>query len=288
MRVLILGVSGFIGQHLQRRLILEGHEVTGVARRSPPDQAPGGSMIPLDLRDPAFTDLLPKRVDVLVHLAQAATSFPEGVADLYTVNTVSVLRALEFARTAGASFFLLASSGSVYGFEKKRAGYCEDDPCRPRDFYEVTKRHAEELVEQFAQFFPAAILRLFTPYGPGQSHRLVSRLIERIASRQPLAISEQETSPRLNPIFISDVVEAMCMSLRQRSRGTYNLGGPDVLSLREMAEIIGHKLGIPPVFQSPAPQRSPDCFGDISKIKREVGFAPSVRFSEGVRLTIGR
>ena len=280
MNVVVLGATGFIGRSLGERLRREGVAVTSVGHRT------AGSL-QLDLRDPAFPAKLPKNVDVIVHLAQSPAKFPEGAGDLYAVNTLSVLDTLAFAVEHDAAV-VLASTGSVYGVPRTGRAWREDDRCEPRDFYAMTKRHAEEIAASFAALVRVTVLRLFAPYGPGQKDRLVPRLVERVLGGQPVTLPADGPSLRINPIDVSDVVEAIWCAIARGDGGTYNVGGPDALSIEEMARVVGRRAGIEPAFEAKG-ERAVDCVGDIKKIARELGFVPAVRFEDGIaRLLEGR
>ena len=284
MKVLILGASGFIGTHLERRLVADAHHVIGVCR-SGVSPTPGARRLTLDLRDPGCVTSLPRDAEAVVYLAQGRAPFPSGAPELHAINTTAVLTALDFARRTGAAAFVLASSGSVYGGRPGPAGYAETEPCRPTDFYARTKRQAEEIAEAFRAWIPTTVLRLFSPYGPGQTGRMVSRLIESVAAGTPLAIAAEGPSPRFNPVFVLDVVDVVTAVLAQRIAETLNVGGPDVLSLREMAVIIGEALGRPPVFGTAVPD-VPDCFGSLERLASRTGYVPATSFHEGIARTL--
>jgi nucleoside-diphosphate-sugar epimerase len=228
---------------------------------------------------------LPRDADAVVYLAQGRAPFPDGAPELYAINTSAVLTALDFARRTGVASFVLASSGSVYGGRPGPAGYAETEPCRPADFYARTKRHAEEIAEAFQAWIPTTVLRLFSPYGPGQMGRMISRIIEAVATGTPLAIAAEGATPRFNPVFVSDVVDVVAAVLARPIADILNVGGPAVLSLREMAVIIGEVLGRPPVFGTAVPG-VPDCFGSLERLARKTGHVPATSFREGIARTI--
>jgi nucleoside-diphosphate-sugar epimerase len=87
------------------------------------------------------------------------------------------------------------------------------------------------------------IARLFFPYGPGQSGRLIPGLAAGIQAGRPVRLNNAEGSPRINPIFIADVVDALAGLIERAFSGVINLAGPDTLTIRELAESIGRHLG---------------------------------------------
>ncbi|HEX8528133.1 NAD-dependent epimerase/dehydratase family protein, partial [Allosphingosinicella sp.] len=101
MRIVVTGGGGLLGSHLLT--LLGGDDV----------QAPGREF---DLEQRPDWDSLGERVDAIVYLAQSPhfRLFPERAADVFAVNSGEVLRALDYARRAGAKRFVYASTGGVY------------------------------------------------------------------------------------------------------------------------------------------------------------------------------
>ncbi len=115
MRIIVTGATGFVGQHLLRVLTTQ-HELVCLMRAPKSiEQMDGLKVIEGDLRDPGSFDLLPRRADAIIHLAQANARFPEAANELFAVNTLSTQRLANYAREANVSHFVYASSGSIYG-----------------------------------------------------------------------------------------------------------------------------------------------------------------------------
>jgi UDP-glucose 4-epimerase len=244
-----------------------GHEVTALGRD-------------VDLSVPLERHGLPA-VDSVVHLAQANVPFPEGALALHRVNTVSTAELLEHARTAGAQSFVYASSGSIYGFGD--GAVREDDPRRATDFYAVTKRNGEALVEAYAPYLSTVIVRPFTPYGPGQRGRLVPGLVARV--RDGVAVTLNEGGrPRLTPIYVDDALRVLAAAVGLEGHHAVNLAGDDVTDIRALAETIGKAIGREPVFEQ-GPGRSGDLIGDNGRL-HELFPGPLVPLAEGLRRTV--
>src|SRR5690349_2208952 len=113
-RCVVTGATGLIGSALIPAL-LPDFEVHGVARR--PTHSDGAAWHVMDLSEPSELRALPGQVDTVVYLAQSEffREFPERCLDIYEVNTVNLLRFLDYARKAGVRNFVYASSGGVYG-----------------------------------------------------------------------------------------------------------------------------------------------------------------------------
>jgi UDP-glucose 4-epimerase len=244
-KVLVTGGYGFIAGHLLPALEADGHEASALVRRRLESRSLRARVVESDLAAALDFSVLPN-VDAIVHLAQANVPFPAHARELYHVNTVSTLDLLEYARTIGVRSFILASSGSVYGFASHP--FAEDDPLAGRDFYATTKISAERLVEGYREFFSTSIIRLFAPYGPGQTGRLVPRLVARVQEGAKVTLNDGGR-PRMNPVYVSDVVTTILFLLRSRASHIVNVAGDEIVGIRELAELIGGLVGKEPVFE---------------------------------------
>jgi nucleoside-diphosphate-sugar epimerase len=282
MRILLTGASGFVGGHLAPRLVEAGHDLVCAARGSSSYEPPAGArLIELDLARPLDPGTLPE-VDAVVHLAQANARFPDGARELHGVNTASTLDLLDHAREAGAKRFVYASSASVYGFGDRP--FKEDDPLAGRDFYAITKINAENLVQAYGDFLTTAVLRLVVPYGPGQEARMIPGLIGRVREGTPVSLNAGGR-PRMNPLYIDDVVRALLGVLELDESVVLNVAGDDAVTIRELAELIGEAVGREPVFEEGDGTAPGDIVADTSRLHQLLDLRPLVPLAEGLRQT---
>lgn len=287
--VFVIGAGGFVGRHLVRHLAANGTRVIATTRPGgTPSDSPGCKWIASDLVS-GDTSNWPARYDALIYLAQSAKwrEFPAGAEDVRHVNVDSLLRAAEHARAAGAKRFLHMSTGSVYTQSLEPAQESENIPIGVnRSFYAASKLAAELLLGPYSAFFGLTNLRLFMPFGAGQNDKmLIPRLLQKIRASE--SIDLHGTDGLLsNPIYVEDVAEATRRCLTLEGTQTLNLGGPDVLTLRQVAETIGSEIGKAPVFQS-KPEAAPVIVGDISALKAALGWQPTTRFGDGVKSWLG-
>lgn len=280
MRVLVTGATGFVASHLVPRLVRDGHEVLALGHHR--ERLPAGlGVVPVeaDLSKP-IGELPP--FDAVVHLAQANVPFPDGALELFRVNVASTAELLEHARRQQAARFVYASSGSVYGLGDDAVG--EDDPRRAADYYGATKRSGEALVTAYRDHVGTAILRFFTPYGPGQRGRLIPGLIARVSSGEPVSL-RAGGRPRLTPIYIDDAVEAIVRSLETDEHLVVNVGGDEVVSISELADAIGGAVGRQPLFEHGDGDVAGDLIAKNDRLHELLGSRALVRLDEGLRIT---
>jgi UDP-glucose 4-epimerase len=283
--VFVIGANGFIGRHLVRHLAANGSRVFATAR-------PGATPQAIANVDWVSTDLAaddtsawPTKCDALVYLAQSARwrEFRGGAGDVFRVNVTGIHRAAEHARMVGAKQFIHMSSGTVYTQSKEPA--CEDEAIAinaTRSFYAASKLAAEMLLGPYSAFFKVIQLRLFMPYGVGQNEKMLLPLIASKV-REGIAIDLHEPDGlKCNPIAVGDVAEAVRWCLLLEGSHTLNLAGPEVLTLRQVAEAIGSVVGRTPLFNT-KPESAPVIVGDTTRLLQVLQWAPPTRFVDGVR-----
>lgn len=281
MRVLVTGATGLTGRGVVARLLDRGAEVVAVVRPETP-AIPGTTTFVHDLRQSLAPDALPP-TECLVHLAHHPhVTVPENATALHRLNTSATQELLEAARATSAARFVYASSGAVYGYSDHTLD--EEEPAVADDYYALTKLHAEQLVRAYRSFFETTIVRPFFPYGRGQRDRLIPRLADRIVRGEPISVNADER-PRVNPIFVDDAVDAIVAAVEGRSPSVLNLAGPDVVSIRELAERIGEAVGRTPVIHARREQRSGDLIGATTRLERVLA-RPLVPLEEGLRAAL--
>jgi UDP-glucuronate 4-epimerase len=185
MHYLITGTAGFIGFHLARRLLEEGHRVTGFdgmtpyynlrlkeARHAGLAQFPAFRPVIGMLEDQRAleTTLEQGKPDVIIHLAaQAGVRYSNEHPKAYLdSNLVGSWNILELAKTVGVEHLMLASTSSVYGANDKIPFAEADKADEPLTFYAASKKAMELMAHSYAHLHkvPTTSFRFFTVYGP--------------------------------------------------------------------------------------------------------------------------
>lgn len=281
MRILITGATGLTGRSLVA-LLAKDHEVFAMHRPgrevAPAD---GVTWIEQDLSGPLHPGL-PAQMDAVVHLAQSPRfrEFPEGTVDVFEVNSATTVRLLRYCCEAGGTRFVYASSGAIYPPGPRPVR--EDDSPRPGNFYAVSKLVGEQVVDQFRDALTVASLRFFFIYGPGQRNMLVPGLMETVRSGRPVPIAGDD-GIRINPIYVEDAAAAVQGALALEESGVFNVAGPEVVSIGQIASMIATELGQDVTFTH-GPTQS-DLIADTRRMRQHLA-APSVTVSDGIRRVV--
>lgn len=288
-RVLVVGGNGFIGRYAVGHLAAHAHEVFATYRPGKaPLPVPGVTWLPCDLDAPPAN--WPDGCATLIYLAQARSwrSFPGGAAEVMRVNVDAVAEAVQFAVKTGVQRFVFASTGSVYSRTDRVAR--EDDPIdleAARNFYAASKLAAEALLRPFGQLLSVILLRLYVPYGPGQSaDYLLPKLVQSVCDGKAITLNGPG-GILTNPVALGDVARVLAGCLGLEGSHTFNVAGPEILSLRAIGEIIGAALGRAPAFEIRAEQATQIIAGATGRLRAALGWAPATRLRAGLAEYLG-
>lgn len=233
--ITILGATGFVGSALLDRLMTEGEMVCGLSRPV------------FDLGRPATYPSIPAETRILVHSAGPAG--PEHDENRYWTECVQATYDLvEFINSERQKIELIVyvSSGAVY--KPSMQALTEQSATGPGNLYGMTRLLSETIISS-KSCCRSVNLRLFFPYGPGQlSPRLIPELLHKVKAGETIYLNGTAGLPILNPLFIDDLVAQMTAILNNPLQKVYNLGGSELLSIRQIAEEISRAVGREPVF----------------------------------------
>ena len=228
MQFLITGTAGFIGFHLAKRLLAEGHLVTGFdGMTAYYDVKLKEARLEQLLKHNAYrhkTALLEDRAaldeaagwarpDVIVHLAaQAGVRYSiEAPASYIDSNLVGSWNVLELARDLQPQHLMLGSTSSVYGANREVPFLEAHKTDEPLNLYAATKKGMEAMGFSYAQLFdiPTTALRFFTVYGPwGRPDMALFKFVAAIREGRPIDVYSHGEMAR-DFTYIDDLVEAM-------------------------------------------------------------------------------
>lgn len=307
MRVLVTGGAGFIGAHLCRQLLADGHHVicldnfsTGSrdsVSRLKMEYSSHFSLLERDIIEPLPADL---EVDQIYNLACPASPPHYQLDPIQTALTSShgAHNVLELARQSGA-VVLQASTSEVYGdplVHPQPEGYWGHvNPHGERSCYDEGKRFAESLFFDYHRRYgvQVRIIRIFNTYGPGMrpdDGRVVSNFIMQALRDEDLTIYGTGSQTRSFQ-YVDDCVDGLVRLMNNQVGmiGPVNIGNPKEFTILELAQAVKAMLpdSSSQVIQLPLPaddprQRQPD----ISLAERELGWRPTVSLAEGLVPTI--
>jgi UDP-glucuronate 4-epimerase len=228
MRFLVTGTAGFIGFHVARKLLDEGHEVVGVdgftpyydvrlkRRRHAILQGRNGfEAHEAMLEDMAGLERVwsSSAADIIIHLAaQAGVRYSlENPRAYVDANLVGTFNMLELARQRPVRHFMLASTSSVYGANAKIPFEETDRADHPLTLYAATKKAAELMAHAHAHNWniPVTAFRFFTVYGPwGRPDMAYFKFTKNILEGTPIDIYNHGKMDR-DFTYIDDLVEAI-------------------------------------------------------------------------------
>lgn len=301
-RILVTGGAGFLGSHLCKRLLNDGHDVICVDNLFTGTK---DNILPLfenkrfefirhDVTFPLYIE-----VDEIYNLACPASPIHYQHDPVQTTKTSvhGAINMLGLAKRIRAKIFQ-ASTSEVYG-DPKIHPQAEDywghvNPIGQRSCYDEGKRCAETLFFDYHRQNGVRIkvARIFNTYGPNMhpnDGRVVSNLIVQALTNQPITIYGQGQQTR-SFCYVSDLIEAflLLMDTPDQVTGPMNLGNPGEFTILELAEkIIALTGSRSQVVFKPLPSDDPvQRCPDIGLAKRTLDWEPKVQLEEGLTRTI--
>jgi dTDP-glucose 4,6-dehydratase len=304
--IVVTGGAGFIGSNFVRYWVRE-HPDDHVAvldaltyagdRRSLEPVSDRISFVEGDICDtPLVLDTLAAHsVDVVVNFA-AESHNSLAVLDpgrFFRTNVLGTQSLLEASRRHGLSRFHHVSTCEVYGDLPldSDASFSEESPYRPRTPYNASKAGADHAVRSYFETFglEATITNCCNNYGPYQFPEKVIPLFSTHAlDSKPLPLYAS-TQNRREWLHVEDHCRAVeAVLLRGRPGETYNVGSGREASIEEIADRVLAALGRREGLKTVVPDRPGHdrrYLLDSSKIARDLGWAPTVGFEEGLAAT---
>ena len=302
LRVLVTGGAGFLGSHLCRRLVKEGHDVvcldnyfTG-SKHSIQDllQYPNFELVRHDVT-------LPYRIEVdhIYNLACPASPVHYQYNPIKTLKTsyLGAVNMLGLAKRLKARV-LQASTSEIYGdpavSPQSESYWGHVNPIGVRSCYDEGKRVAETLFFDYHRQHKVdvRVARIFNTYGPGlhpYDGRVVSNFIMQSLAGSDITIFGDGSQTR-SFCYVDDLIEGLVRLMRQEDDiGPMNIGNPEEVTIAQLAELIveltgtGSKVVYRPLPKDDPKKRKPD----ITRAQKYLdGWTPSVNLREGLQKTI--
>jgi nucleoside-diphosphate-sugar epimerase len=303
MKVLVTGAAGFIGSHLVRALLREGHGVraidnlsTGILRRLD-DVRADIEWMEADICDPSASARAVEGVEGVLHEA-AIPSVSRSVDDPVASNHANVtgtVTLLQACREAGVRRLVMAASSSAYG-NTPTLPKVETMCPNPMSPYAVSKLTGEQYCQVFGRlgFVETACLRYFNVFGPWQDPNsayaaVIPKFATALLDDEPIPMNGDGTQSR-DFTFIENVVQANLLALSAPgvSGEVFNVGCGARYDLKHLVKELGVIIGVEPrVDYRPSRQGDvPHSLADITKARTMLGYEPRIDFPEGLRRTV--
>ncbi|WP_264739393.1 UDP-glucuronic acid decarboxylase family protein [Cytobacillus firmus] len=301
-KILITGGSGFLGSHLCRHLLKEGHEVFCIdnlftGRKDNIEDLTGNERFTFILHD--IVQPIDIEADEIYHLACPASPphYQLDPVKTLTTNFIGSLNLLELAKKYNSKI-LFASTSEVYGdpliHPQKESYNGNVNSIGPRACYDEGKRCAESLFFEYYRqhHLNIRVIRIFNTYGPGMAlndGRVVSNFILQALKGKDLTVYGDGSQTR-SFCFVDDLISGMAsmMNTKKDFTGPVNLGNPAEVTVLELAnkiiDLIGSssKITFLPIPKDDPSRRKPD----ISLAKEQLDWMPAVTLDEGLKKTI--
>ena len=300
MNYLVTGGAGFIGRHLANQLVAAGHNVRVLDDLSAGEKEALDSRVLFtrgDVRDQPKLWTLLHDIDVVFHLA-AKVSLPQSIlypAEYNDVNIGGTVALMEAMRATGTRRIVLASSGTIYG-DQKRQPVDEQVPPDLRTPYAVSKLAAEHYIFTLGRHYgiQSVALRIFNAYGPGQAlppayPPVVPQFLNRILRGGSVVVFGTGGQTR-DYVYVSDVVDALVAAAdREDINGeVINIGSGVETSVEQLIarieELTGRSAHV--LYNQEQSGGVRRLVADLEKAERLLDYRPQVSLQEGLERTL--
>lgn len=320
---LVTGAAGFIGFHLSRRLLADGHMVTGLDNLSPYysvelkrqrvailQEHDGFNFVQEDMSNAPVVERLFRRQGFshVVNLAaQAGVRHSlENPRSYIDANIVGFFNILENCRHYNIEHFVFASSSSVYGLNTNMPFSVHDNVDHPISLYAASKKSNELMAHSYSHLFkvPCTGLRFFTVYGPwGRPDMALFIFTKAILEGRPIPVFNHGNMRR-DFTYIDDIIEGVVRVARKPATPNphwdsyapdpcsspapyrlYNIGNNNTVALSTFIEVLENTLGKSAVkdYLPMQPGDVPATCADIDDLQRDFGFQPATPIEAGIR-----
>jgi GDP-4-dehydro-6-deoxy-D-mannose reductase len=300
-RVLITGVTGFVGSHLVDVALAQGAEVYGTTRwRSTTETIDHVKdrihLVECDIRDASSVQRLLEvsEPDYVVHLAGQSfvgASWTTPAETLYT-NVISQVHILEALRSRKTARILVIGSSEEYGLvHEDELPVKETHPLRPLSPYAVSKVAQDLMGFQYFQSYrmPIVRTRAFNQEGPRRADVFATssfarQVAEIEAGKRAPVIQVGNLKARRDYTDVRDIVRGYWRLLEAGEPGeVYNLCTGKALAIQDILDFMLTRSRVPKISvqEDPArlrPSDIPVVVGDASKVERAVGWRPEIPF----------
>tara|TARA_B100000678_G_scaffold284867_1_gene287094 strand:- start:81 stop:1043 length:963 start_codon:yes stop_codon:yes gene_type:complete len=305
MKILITGVTGFVGSHLAEYCLSLDQQVEVIgtcrwrSRRENIEHLEDAiNLYECDLRDASsvktlLADIQPERIFHLAAQSYVPSSW-NSPGETITTNVIGQLNIFEAMReTNSTASIQIAGSSEEYGLvHPEEAPITEENPLRPLSPYAVSKVAQDMLAYQYFQSYGLRVVRTraFNHTGPRRGDVFVTsnfakQIAEIEAGQRPPVIHVGDLNPKRDFTDVRDIVRAYWLSLEHCSLGeVYNVASGKAYRIKEVLKILldNSEQDIE-VVEDPErlrPSDVPLLLGDNSRFCKATGWSPEIPFEQ--------
>ena len=305
MKILITGVTGFVGSHLAEYCLSLDQQVEVIgtcrwrSRRENIEHLEDAiNLYECDLRDASsvktlLADIQPERIFHLAAQSYVPSSW-NSPGETITTNVIGQLNIFEAMReTNSTASIQIAGSSEEYGLvHPEEAPITEENPLRPLSPYAVSKVAQDMLAYQYFQSYGLRVVRTraFNHIGPRRGDVFVTsnfakQIAEIEAGQRPPVIHVGDLNPKRDFTDVRDIVRAYWLSLEHCSLGeVYNVASGKAYRIKEVLKILldNSEQDIE-VVEDPErlrPSDVPLLLGDNSRFCKATGWSPEIPFEQ--------
>ena len=319
-KIIITGGAGFIGSHVVRRFVTEypDYQVINLdkltyagnlANLTDIEQRPNYRFVKGDITDAAFIDGLfaTEQPDAVIHLAaeshvDRSISSPLEFVITNVVGTVNLLNAAKkhWAGQYDTHRFYHVSTDEVYGALGESGMFTEETHYDPHSPYSASKASSDHFVRAYHDTYGLDVVISNCSNNYGSHHfpeKLIPLAINNIKNKKPVPVYGKGENVR-DWLWVVDHARAIDVIFHRAASGqTYNIGGhnewTNIDLIRLLCSIMDRKLGRAAGESAKLITFVKDRAGhdlryaiDATKLKRELGWEPSLQFEEGLEKTV--
>ena len=214
----------------------------------------------------------PKAIDAIIFFSQSPyyKHTSNNIDHLFRVNQCLPIQIANMSYQLGVKQFIYLSTGSVY--KPSFNPISENATLNKSDWYTLSKTHAEESLQLFNNLLDIKIIRLFGVYGPGQTNKLASNIINSVKEGNDVLIqgnlSDENDDGGLKVLlcYINDFINILFKLLSIDGSRIVNIGGEKPISIKEIALSAGDILNKDPKIVISSEYRDGDMISDNSKL----------------------
>lgn len=305
-KILITGVSGFVGNYLAREILeVPGNDILGTVNTSENSDLIGRiRQEKIDLKDTASVKSLISefKPDVVFHLA-ALTSAKDSFDNPGTTLTDNILMEINVLEALRKNDLLdtktiIISSSEIYGLvNAANIPINEETPLNPTNPYAVSKIAQDYLALQYFISYKMKIIRMrpFNHFGPGQSPNFVipafAKQIAEIEKGKLDEIKVGNLQSKKDFTDVKDIVKGYVLASEKGKDGeSYNIGSGKSYKISEILDmLISLSKAKVKVVQDPSrlrPSDNPELVCDYSKFNKATGWAPQIPLEQTLKETL--